>query len=36
MPELNFLEWWEFLSYVATVVGIPMAIFIFFFEERKE
>lgn len=36
MSDLTFLEWWEFLSYIATVVGIPMAIFIFFFEERKE
>lgn len=36
MADFTLLEWWEFLSYVATVVGIPMAIFIFFFEERKE
>lgn len=36
MSDFTLLEWWEFLSYVATVVGIPMAIFIFFFEERKE
>lgn len=36
MSDFTLLEWWEFLSYVATVIGIPMAIFIFFFEERKE
>ena len=35
MPE-TFLDWFEFLSYVATVVGIPMALFVFMFEERKQ
>lgn len=30
------LETWELLSYVVTVVGLPFAIGIFFFEQRKE
>ena len=30
------LETWELLSYIVTVIGLPMAIFVFFFEQRKE
>ena len=30
------LETWELLSYVVTVVGLPMAIFVFVYEQRKE
>lgn len=30
------LETWELLSYVVTVVGLPFAIAIFFYEQRKE
>src|SRR5918999_1628905 len=30
------LETWEFMSYVVTVVGLPLAIFVFLFEQRKE
>lgn len=30
------LETWEMLSYIVTVVGFPMAIFVFLFEQRKE
>lgn len=30
------LETWEFLSYVVTVVGLPLAIGVFLFEQRKE
>jgi len=30
------LETWELLSYVVTVIGLPLAIFVFFFEQRKE
>ena len=30
------LETWELLSYVVTVVGLPFALFIFIFEQRKE
>jgi hypothetical protein len=29
-------ETWELLSYVVTVVGLPLAIFVFLFEQRKE
>jgi hypothetical protein len=30
------LEAWELMSYVVTVVGLPLAIFVFLFEQRKE
>lgn len=30
------LATWELLSYVVTVVGLPLAILVFFFEQRKE
>ena len=30
------LETWELLSYIVTVVGLPLAIFVFIFEQRKE
>jgi len=30
------LETWELLSYVVTVVGLPVAIAVFVFEQRKE
>ena len=30
------LETWEFLSYVVTVVGLPCAIVLFLYEQRKE
>lgn len=30
------LETWEMLSYVVTVIGLPMAILIFIYEQRKE
>lgn len=30
------LETWELLSYVVTVIGLPMAIFVFLYEQRKE
>lgn len=33
---MNALEHWELASYVVTVIGLPLAIFIFFFEQRKE
>jgi hypothetical protein len=29
-------DFWEVASYVVTVIGLPMAIGIFFFEQRKE
>jgi hypothetical protein len=33
---MTTLETWEFLSYVVTVVGLPLAIAIFIYEQRKE
>ena len=30
------IETWELLSYVVTVVGLPLAISVFIFEQRKE
>jgi len=30
------LEIWELLSYVVTVIGLPLAIAVFIFEQRKE
>jgi hypothetical protein len=30
------LETWELLSYVVTVIGLPLAIAVFVFEQRKE
>lgn len=36
MSGWTLIVWFEFLSYVATVVGIPMALWAFMREERKE
>lgn len=33
---MTTLETWELLSYVVTVVGLPLAILVFLFEQRKE
>jgi hypothetical protein len=33
---LSFFEWTELLSYVVTIIGLPMAIIVFVFEQRKE
>lgn len=33
---MNVFEWMEFLSYVVTVIGLPMAIAVFVHEQRKE
>ena len=33
---MTALETWEMLSYVVTVIGLPMAISVFIFEQRKE
>ena len=30
------LELWELMSYMVTVIGLPLAIFVFLFEQRKE
>jgi hypothetical protein len=32
----SLLEWFEFLSYVVTVVGLPFAILVFLHEQRRE
>ncbi|MCB1557896.1 MAG: hypothetical protein KDJ50_03105 [Alphaproteobacteria bacterium] len=32
----SLLEWMELLSYLATIIGIPMAIYIFAHQEKKE
>ncbi len=34
--QYNVLEWFELFSYIATVVGIPMALTIFVYQEHKE
>ena len=34
--DYTLLEWMELLSYVATVIGIPLALAIFLFQEKKE
>jgi hypothetical protein len=33
MPSIDT---WEMMSYIVTVVGLPLAIFVFLFEQRKE
>jgi len=33
---MSALETWELLSYVVTVIGLPLAIAVFVFEQRKE
>jgi hypothetical protein len=33
---VSFLETWELASYVVTVFGLPLAIAVFFWEQRKE
>lgn len=33
---MTTLETWELLSYVVTVIGLPLAISVFAFEQRKE
>jgi hypothetical protein len=35
MPE-TLLEWTELLSYVVTIVGFPLAIYVFLLQQRKE
>lgn len=30
------LETWELMSYVVTVIGLPLAIAVFVYEQRKE
>lgn len=33
---MTWLQLWELLSYIVTVFGLPMVIFIFLYEQRKE
>lgn len=33
---MTWLEWFEWLSYVVTIVGLPLGIGIFLYEQRKE
>ena len=33
---MTALETWELLSYIVTVIGLPLAISVFIFEQRKE
>ena len=33
---MEMMQVWELLSYIVTVVGLPVAIFIFFHEKRKQ
>jgi len=33
---MSWFEWMEFLSYAVTVIGLPLAIFVFVHEQRKE
>jgi hypothetical protein len=33
---MSALENWEFASYVVTVIGLPLAILVFLYEQRKE
>jgi len=35
MPS-TFLEWSELLSYLVTIFGLPLAIWVFIYEQRKE
>lgn len=30
------MEFWELLSYIVTTIGLPMAIFVFIYEQKKE
>jgi hypothetical protein len=36
MSWLMNIETWEMLSYVVTVIGLPLAILVFLYEQRKE
>jgi hypothetical protein len=35
-PTMTFMEWGELLSYVVTIVGLPLAIIVFIYEQRKD
>lgn len=33
---MSSLETWELFSYVVTVIGLPLAIIVFLFEQRRD
>ena len=33
---MSWLEWFELLSYLVTIIGLPFAIVVFIYEQRKE
>ncbi len=33
---MTFMEWGELLSYVVTIIGLPLAIVVFIYEQRKD
>ncbi len=33
---IDWREWWEIASYVVTVIGLPLAIWVFVIEQKKE
>ena len=33
---MTFMEWGELLSYLVTIIGLPMAIIVFIYEQRKD
>lgn len=36
LADILSLEWWEGASYVVTVIGLPLAIIVFLYEQHKE
>ncbi|OWW00315.1 hypothetical protein [Rhizobium sp. R693] len=32
---MNFMQVWELLSYIVRVIGLPLAIFVFLYQQRK-
>jgi len=36
MSDWTLFEWFEFLSYVVTVIGLPFAILVFVWEQRRQ
>ncbi len=36
MSDIDLREWWEIASYVVTVIGLPLAIWVFVIEQKKE
>lgn len=36
IAAMTWLEWFEFGSYLVTIIGLPFAILVFFFEQQRE